>query len=537
LTSMGMQLTEQQTIRNQTTALCKEQITTLRGYGWVVLVILSFSAVLRISLAATAAAVAPDAARFYLPMAQSVANGSLASGMDPGISPLYPILAGYLAKIVGDVEWSCRIVSILAGIGTVIFGMLLARTMFGRWPALLAAMLIGFHPYLTRFSADVGPDSLAVFLFAASAFLLVRYLNQPAIWQIIPLGLALVLLSLTRPEGIVYAALMLVVAIFVQIKKGRRFQRRQLIHTLILIMICLAGLTVYLIITHAKTSSWTIDSRHITWPKRLWASVQSGSFDYGQIRVWRRQGLQAIPDTLESITSGLGPVGILFAPVGLVLARRRHIKPANGVLIVLFVATILVPAIGNRISRRYLLTAAVLWQVWAAFGLSNTIALLNHRFAREPGQGPAQVQARLFRPMLTALVLLAVMHLPWSLTRLHKSRVYDRNAGQWTLAQYGANRRIMASTAIAPWYAHGRYVRAKPIRRGKKRYRRFTSQIRHTRTEFLVIDKYTNNWLPDLDSWLKDGLLDCWPIIYSRDYPDRKGKAKTVLRILDTRQR
>jgi len=504
------------------------------AYCAAVAVIMVTALCLRVVDVTVAASVSPDAAEWYLPMAEAVANGSVSDGMRASVPPLYPVLGGLLARVVGDVEWSCRLVSLAAGVGTVVFVMLLAARLFGRWPALLSGAFAAGHPYLVRFSADVGVDSVAVFFFTAGAYLLVAYLQQPGIWRICLLGVVLAMLSLSRPEGVVYAVLIFLLAIFAPLG-GRWLQRRRLIHGLVLVGIGLALLAPRLAWVHARTSSWTVDTRQASWSMRLWNGIRDGQWNFGQFRVWRQVGFVGLLRTLESVIVGLGPLSIVFGLGGLVSARRSG--RFRWILLILVVGAVLVPFLGHRISRRYLLSAAALWQVWAGLGLSVTLIRLVRWVNQKRGREHPTTDAELWRAVLAASVLLIAVHLPWSVVRLHEKRLPARRAGEWILTNYGPNRRIMAVSPIAPWYAQGRHVPVKAIRGGSARHRRFLRRVQRTDTELLVIDKYVDQVLPDFQQWLDRGDLACWPMVYSQQTRDEKGKTKAVIRVFDTRRR
>lgn len=500
-----------------------------RGYWAVFVVVLAVAALLRLGVAWGASAIGPDAAYCYLPLAQSVAEGSHAFGMDVSIPPLYPWLGGLLAKILGDLEWSCRMVSVMAGIGTVGFGMLLAHRLFGKWPGLLTGALLAGHPYLVRFGADVGVDSLAVCWFTASAFFLVCYLHRPTIWRIACLAPALVLLTLSRPEGVIYSVLFFILAIFCPVA-GKWFDRRRMVHGLMLAVVFLACLVPRLIWVHQETSSWVVDVRQVEWPVRLWDSIRSGHWNYGQIRFWRTHGLAGVAHTAESIGAGLGPVSLVFGIIGIVSARRRHAFPTAWIILVLIAAAFFVPAIGNRISRRYLLSASALWQIWAGLGVSVTVMFFYERYLRSHGIDQVIEPRKLSVRMLVCCLLLVAINLPMSLVRLHHNQLCNKRVGEWILAHLGPGRRIMTCNSIPPWYAQGIELPAPgKTRGGYEPDKRFQNHLAETQAELLLVHARDKEFCRCFQAWQTPGNDASYPLLFECNI------GKKLIRVYDVR--
>jgi len=84
-----------------------------------------------------------------------------------------PVYYGLLNRVVwvfGDAEWSLRMISVLASIGTVIFVWLLADKLFGRVSGNLTAFLVAISPYFLQSSNEVRSYSLLACLSVASIY-------------------------------------------------------------------------------------------------------------------------------------------------------------------------------------------------------------------------------------------------------------------------------------------------------------------------------------------------------------------------------
>ena len=60
-----------------------------------------------------------------------------------------------LALVLGENEYSLRLVALLCGIATIVVAALLGRRLFGRWGAVLCAVMAAFAPAAVRYSSEV----------------------------------------------------------------------------------------------------------------------------------------------------------------------------------------------------------------------------------------------------------------------------------------------------------------------------------------------------------------------------------------------
>jgi len=153
---------------------------------------------------------------YYGYLAREFARGNYLDALNPAWPPFYPFLAGLVSRLNGDVAFSARIVSVIAGALLVPVVFRLTRSVFGYYTAIVASTIIAFHPRLVFYSELFLTESLYVFLFAAAIMLLVGSLaGDPArtggVRRRAPLLAALsgaffFLLFATRPEGLILFA-------------------------------------------------------------------------------------------------------------------------------------------------------------------------------------------------------------------------------------------------------------------------------------------------------------------------------------------
>jgi 4-amino-4-deoxy-L-arabinose transferase-like glycosyltransferase len=408
-----------------------------------ILTILVLGVAARGWLLARVVSISPDAARFHLPMAQEFMAGNGESATDSSIPPLYPALGGLLGRMTGGAESGCRTVSILASLLAILLSILLARRLFGDEVGLAAGALVALHPHLCKFGVDIGIDMLAASLLLLSTYLLVAYLAAMTLWRAILLGVSLALVSLARAEGPAYALAIGALMVFLPME-GRRWPScRRLLHVgafgALLLAICLPRMWWM----HRRTGSWVLDERQITWTPRLLDFLRHGSFAHGQLFYWHRDGWRAVGDNLEDVFALLGPTMALLGIYGI---HRRPADPESRlwrVPLILVPFSILLMLVAHRLSKRYLLPAGLLWQIWAALGLVLAVRLVAARFNRN-----------WLVPVLTT-VLLTVHFLPGAQSRLHENSRAERELGEWIRKSIGERQRLVGNSTVCSWYARG----------------------------------------------------------------------------------
>ncbi len=144
----------------------------------------------------------------YVTLARRVLGGDL--GLGPGLYYVSPFYIYFLAAIlaVADSLTAVRIVQIVMGTASVALIFLTARAWFGERAAWIAAALAAFTGLFTFYEVLILQSSIDVFLTSAALYVLSRRWYLPA-------GVIFGLQSLNRPNVLVAAVLVAVVAVVV----------------------------------------------------------------------------------------------------------------------------------------------------------------------------------------------------------------------------------------------------------------------------------------------------------------------------------
>jgi mannosyltransferase len=114
------------------------------------------------------------------------------AGSEGAHPPLEFSLQMVISK-AGAPEWVRRVPSVLAGVGGVALAMFLARRWFGRIASLVSGLLLACSPIHIRFSQEVRPYALGLFMLLASLAALEQYRLRPdmrfaLLWFVSTLG-------------------------------------------------------------------------------------------------------------------------------------------------------------------------------------------------------------------------------------------------------------------------------------------------------------------------------------------------------------
>jgi 4-amino-4-deoxy-L-arabinose transferase-like glycosyltransferase len=130
-------------------------------------------------------------------------------------APLWPAVMAGIYLLLGPQNIYARLFLCLVGSGTCVLVYLFAKDIFGRRIALVAGILAAVYTGLYIYDGWLYSESLYTFLLTGFAYTL--YLVQRTTrvrWMIIS-GLAVGLMSLTRPNGLLYLGLLVIWAIII----------------------------------------------------------------------------------------------------------------------------------------------------------------------------------------------------------------------------------------------------------------------------------------------------------------------------------
>ncbi len=198
----------------------------------------------------------------YLKLAASGALHGFSKVLHPYWSPLYPFVVALFSKLIPNFELAGRLVSILCGSFILIPVFLFTRTCFGRRVAYYGALLLAFYPFFAFHSTTVLTESLYTLLISIGIFVGWLALTQRSWMLAFVVGLLFGFAYLTRPEGIGFIIVFIVLSSGVAIFSVFRDKE---IKSLLITLMAVLGFSLasvpYLLYLHDVTGEWTISAK------------------------------------------------------------------------------------------------------------------------------------------------------------------------------------------------------------------------------------------------------------------------------------
>jgi len=124
------------------------------------------------------------------------------SGLSPYNHPLYHLVTGMMARVLGNVEHAARTVSFVAGLGAMIVLFLAARLLLPPLWALVVLAGVALHPGLAYLSATAYTESLYLFMLSVALWCVAALWRGGRVWPLVAgTGVAVGLAALTKPEA------------------------------------------------------------------------------------------------------------------------------------------------------------------------------------------------------------------------------------------------------------------------------------------------------------------------------------------------
>ena len=178
-----------------------------------VALLLVLALAVRIFWAVTRDAVIENEGAEYTRIAMNLASGhgyvGLMAGPEMLFPPLYPVLIRIGMFLFQDAVTSARAVSIIAGTLLVLVLFLTANLLYGKRVGLVAGALGALYPMFVGFSAATYSEGVYATLIASVLYFALLTLRLPSARYAIPLGIALGLAYLTKPEAIAQMGIVL----------------------------------------------------------------------------------------------------------------------------------------------------------------------------------------------------------------------------------------------------------------------------------------------------------------------------------------
>ncbi len=203
------------------------QVTTRRDRSW--LVIFAFALALRLVWWAVGPVVIENEGGAYTTVAEHLLRGegfaSVYGVPDTMYTLMYPFLIAVATFFVGNSEIGMRLTSLLTGAATVLPIYFIALTLYGRTAAKIGALLAAVSPVLIGFSLAGYTETPYMLFVMSGTYFTLRAVELGQLRYPLLAGVFWGCAYLTRPEGIVFAALAIaaiVVSAWLQKKPWRK---------------------------------------------------------------------------------------------------------------------------------------------------------------------------------------------------------------------------------------------------------------------------------------------------------------------------
>lgn len=139
----------------------------------------------------------------YVSLAKLYGAGEWLMALNHPYHPLYPLLTGWVGRVIGEYQLAGQMVSLVLGSATVVPLFFIGTCLYGNRVGFVAGLLLAFQPYCVRFSVDVLSDPSFLFFFVLALWLglCAGFLQEKGFWLALAAGASGGLAYLTRPEG------------------------------------------------------------------------------------------------------------------------------------------------------------------------------------------------------------------------------------------------------------------------------------------------------------------------------------------------
>jgi 4-amino-4-deoxy-L-arabinose transferase-like glycosyltransferase len=194
----------------------------------------------------------------FMQNAKYFAGGDFSSGLGHDYHPLYSLIMAVLYKVVPNMELSGTIISVLFGTLTVMVFYLIGKSVVDQKVAFVSSIILAFHPYAVRFSADIISESTYFFFFISAFGSGYFAITNRKLLLFALTGICSALAYLARPEGI---GVIIIVVSFCALKdctKIKALWKEKLVAILILVVSFLIFSSPYLVYINSETGKWLL---------------------------------------------------------------------------------------------------------------------------------------------------------------------------------------------------------------------------------------------------------------------------------------
>ena len=452
-----------------------------------------------------------DGIGVYIPMANHFASGRWMEGLAVGFHPMYPLLVAFFSKILGDLEFSGQMVSVLFGTLTVIPIFYLARGVGNGRAYFLSSLFLAILPHHVQLSADLLSDTTYTFFFISAIWLGWEALKTEDWKMFLLAGFATGLAYLDRGEGI---GALLVLSVWVPFRKSNFPYWRKGIALLALLISFILITSPYIFYLRSYTGTWTIsrkpainrvvvlikeklffqkreDKRIKEFDHFIQKLQQEGNKSGSGLAKW----LKVTGSFLKFFVTTCHPLLFLFFIVGL---TKRRVMPSwrgEGFLIsnlILYAPILFWLASSSYISHRYFVPFVVLCLVWSGRGLIEVLLWLQEEISSKRWKKICFLESRGLLS-LTLITVLAV--LPFTIHPQGTGKIGRKEAGLWIKNNSPSQPSIYTNMVRVNYYAGGKLIF---LKEEAVSYAELIRRAEKEGADFLVIsDKSIEDICPD----------------------------------------
>ncbi|MDZ7292974.1 MAG: glycosyltransferase family 39 protein [candidate division KSB1 bacterium] len=472
----------------------------------------------------------------YLQLGAAAALHGWENLLHPYWPPMYPALIALLSVFSHNFELVGRLVSVITGTAAIIPVYILSKELFGARTGLLSAFLLALFPAFAFDSTNTLSESTYTF-FSVSAVAAGWFaLKNRSVWKAALAGALFGMSYLTKPEGLGYVCVYLILATILFIFHWTRDRQLALMKIMfVTVAATLFCASPYLTYLRHTTGDWTISGKYkvnrfdLNAINRLSPDNQTSPLDMayhlgnfheydvdthagrdGRASDWASLAKTMAENFYKALRFAIP--GVITAPMFFLMAlglAGSHWTWAHAKLhlyllsFVVFFWLIVIPFF--HINDRYFVPLLPFCFVWIGQGTVILSKRLCHLLRVSPIKIFSYASAR-WGMTLTAALLIVLSFLPELGKVIGRSRfsrdfwadaIELKEAGEWLKANAGCTPVLMSYNKAVDFYA-GQFDIRKTATFSRDSLDRVLEYAAHRRVDYLVIDERYQEVLPNL---------------------------------------
>ncbi|MGA2916376.1 MAG: glycosyltransferase family 39 protein [Sedimentisphaerales bacterium] len=479
-----------------------------------ILVLFLVALALRMFLALTARGIATDGCSYAL-LAKEIASGNFREVFSSILPPLFPAFAAGASYIFRDFELSGRIVSCLFGSLAVFPLFFLAKNIFDKKIALITVLFFVVHPYLSQVSGEVLTEALYCFLVTSIASLSWIAIQRRKMALFLVVGLLLSLAFLTRFEGFFLIFPVLGWIWLTNLLEIRTEIKWKFISSFSCLVMFIIPLSPYLFFVHQETGKWQLTTRQQQYED---AYFKSSTDERTPLQVTgsllKFKIVQNIPQIPFCVAKAYYPAFLLPLFFGLVRRKRiKEFKVGEAYILSFILIRITELIIFAGIIVRYFYAFVPMALCWAGTGFWEIDYRLQEKYK---DKNLCIGEDGISRYSVMILVVIMAVCLPIGLRPIEGHRAIQKEVGFWLRQNAGKKDFvIVASSPQESFYAGAKWQELKG-----SDYSDIINNARKTETDFVIVDKKTDDRHPDFRKSIKPEDLE----VFTRKFEDSSRK-------------